>query len=309
MELTTTVKNDTFDNFFTEVPHSETMKGMLRSSSLRLFCLNVRSGKIKTSDLEKFTMLNIGRYVFSRAKQENYRVSGNLDMVTQQALRAMKKNSARRNSRDGDALGEILIYAFLENKLHAGKLLSKIELNTDAAQYESEADGIHFLCRDGKDILYDQMIFGASSITGDIRDAIDNAFVKLEHIASHEDDEILMVEHTAMDRFYDEADLEIIKKYIIPEEDKDQSFETSYGVFLGYSLGLSPDGLSDADFRDRMHKKMIFDIQSHEEYIAKKIIDGGLQNHSFYFFALPLNIADEEKLTIMQHVMEGDVDL
>ena len=34
-----------------------------------------------------------------------------------------------------------------------------------------------------------------------------------------------------------------------------------------------------------------------------------MQNHSFYFFTLPLNQAKEESDLIMQHVMEGDVEL
>ncbi len=72
MELSKTVKDKTFDDYFTEAEHSETISGMVRPGSLRLFCLKVRNGNIKLSDLEKFTMLNIGQYVFSRAKQENY---------------------------------------------------------------------------------------------------------------------------------------------------------------------------------------------------------------------------------------------
>lgn len=71
MEFTKTVKDKTFDDYFTEVDHSESISDD-RPGSMRLFYLNIRSGKIKISDLEKFTMLNIGRYVFSRAKQEQY---------------------------------------------------------------------------------------------------------------------------------------------------------------------------------------------------------------------------------------------
>ena len=88
MELTKTVKDKTFDDYFTEVDHSESISED-RPGSMRLFYLNVRSGKIKIADLEKFTMLNIGRYVFSRAKQEQYEKAGNLDAVMQQALRIM----------------------------------------------------------------------------------------------------------------------------------------------------------------------------------------------------------------------------
>ena len=58
---------------------------------MRLFYLNVRSGKIEIADLEKFTMLSIGRYVFLQAKQEQYEKAGNLDAVMQQALRINAK--------------------------------------------------------------------------------------------------------------------------------------------------------------------------------------------------------------------------
>ena len=202
------VKDKTFDDYFTEVDHTESIS-TVRPGSMRLFYLNVRSGKIKISDLEKFTMLNIGRYVFSRAKQEQYRKAGNLDAVMQQALRIMRKRGAAAGS--GNELGEIMIYAFLEEKLKAYKLLSKIELSTDASQYMSEADGIHFLCADGNSSLYNQMVFGSSNIVGDIIDAIDQAFEAIVKIDAHEDSEIYMIEQTVLDRFYDENDLDDIQ--------------------------------------------------------------------------------------------------
>ena len=51
------------------------------------------------------------------------------------------------------------------------------------------------------------------------------------------------------------------------------------------------------------------DAQAHAAYIAQKIKDNGLENHAFYFYLLPLNNAEAEKKTIMQHVLDGDVDL
>ena len=103
MELTKTVKDKTFDDYFTEVDHSESISED-RPGSMRLFYLNVRSGKIKIADLEKFTMLNIGRYVFSRAKQEQYEKAGNLDAVMQQALRIMRKRGAADAKGTGNEL-------------------------------------------------------------------------------------------------------------------------------------------------------------------------------------------------------------
>ena len=43
MELSKTIKDKTFDDYFTEVDHDETIN-MVRPGSLRLFHLNVRSG-------------------------------------------------------------------------------------------------------------------------------------------------------------------------------------------------------------------------------------------------------------------------
>ena len=305
MNLSKTVKDETFDDYFTEVDHSEAIS-TVRPGKMRLFYLNVRSGKIKISDLEKFTMLNIGRYVFSRAKQEQYRKAGNLDAVMQQALRIMRKRGATVGT--GNELGEIMIYA-LEEKLKAYKLLSKIELSTDAAQYMSEADGIHFLCADGNSSLYNQMVFGASNIVGDIIDAIDQAFDTIVKIDAHEDSEIYMVEQTVFDRFYDESDLAVLKDFIVPYEGKRSNYEVSYGVFLGYSLGLQTAGHTDDEVRQLIQEKMEQDAQAHAAYIAKKIKDNGLENHAFYFYLLPLNDAEAEKKSIMQHVLDGDVDL
>lgn len=306
MNLSKTVKDETFDDYFTEVDHSEAIS-TVRPGKMRLFYLNVRSGKIKISDLEKFTMLNIGRYVFSRAKQEQYRKAGNLDAVMQQALCIMRKRGTTVGT--GNELGEIMIYAFLEEKLKAYKLLSKIELSTDAAQYMSEADGIHFLCADGNSSLYNQMVFGASNIVEDIIDAIDQAFDTIVKIDAHEDSEIYMVEQTVLDRFYDENDLAVLKDFIVPYEGKRSNYEVSYGVFLGYSLGLQTAGHTDDEVRQMIQEKMEQDAQAHAAYIAKKIKDNGLENHAFYFYLLPLNDAEAEKKSIMQHVLDGDVDL
>lgn len=55
----------------------------------------------------------------------------------------MRKSTKAREIDAGETLGEIMAYAVMEEKLNAHKLLSKIELSADTAQYASETDGIH----------------------------------------------------------------------------------------------------------------------------------------------------------------------
>ena len=50
---------------------------------------------------------------------------------------------------------------------------------------------------------------------------------------------------------------------------------------------------------------MNMDIKTHAAYIVNKIKGEGLGNHSFYFYILPLNDADGEKISIMNGLMGG----
>jgi len=153
------------------------------------------------------------------------------------------------------------------------------------------------------------MVFGASNIVGEIKDAIDQAFEIIKKISAHEDDEVYIIEKTVLDRFYDEDDLAVLKEYVVPEEGKKAKYAISYGVFLGYNFGILPSGRSDDELLDIMQEKLEQDAQQHAAYISQKIKDCGLENHAFYFYLLPLNDAETEKKTIMQHVLDGDVDL
>jgi len=47
------------------------------------------------------------------------------------------------------------------------------------------------------------------------------------------------------------------------------------------------------------------DIKAHVAYIANKISAENLGTHSFYFYILPFNDADNEKQSIMNTVLGG----
>jgi hypothetical protein len=78
--LAKTIKMKSTDDIFVEVHHTENL-GLSMPEQLRLFHLALRSNKFYSGDLETMLYRNIGRYVFSRAKLEDYRLEGDLDSI------------------------------------------------------------------------------------------------------------------------------------------------------------------------------------------------------------------------------------
>lgn len=307
--LSKTIKDNDMDRIFAEVPCTEDL-GLSKPGQLRLFHLLVRDGKFYHEDLEKWLYRNLSRYVFSRAMLEQFRKDDNLDAAIERAIQTMRENGAADEKGVGNELGEIMIYAFLEGKLSAPKLMSRVELFTDLSQYRSVCESIHlFSDTDENGVPFNQMVFGTSNIVGEIKDAIDNAFDAIIRIKSHASREIQMVEKTALDRSFDDDEIAFLKDTIIPTPNAQSRYNTAYGVFLGYSIGVKAEDHPEIEYERLVTKKMEEDIQHHAKYISDKIKNNGLDMHSFYIYILPFMDAETNKSEIMDHVMKGAIVL
>ena len=304
--LKTTIKEKgkSIDDIFSEVSHGENMN-LPFPSQLHLYHLIVRNNRFSTSDLEKWLYRNLSKYVFSRARLEQFRQNDDLDVSVNQAIHLMLKSTDI-----GEELGEMLLYAFLEGKLGAPKLMSRIELTTDLSKYGSESKGIYF--RTFTDAMGNpqcQMIFGVSDIVGGLRPAIDSVFEAIIRVENHTDKEIDMVEKTVLQITDDEEELEAIENLILPQPNAVSKYDTAYGIFLGYTLGIEPNGRTKDEYEDLMTKKMIQDIKNNTQYIVDKINNNGLGSHSFYFYILPFDNADDNKDGVMKNVLKGGASL
>ena len=300
-----TISGGKFNEVFTEVPHSETL-GLKNPEQLRLFHLNVNNNAFSTDKLEVFLRKNIGQYVFSRAKIEDYHVEGDEFSVGMDAIDIMKKNGTPGQKGSGNDLGEILLYIFLEQVLGAPKIMSKVELQTDAKQYRSKCDGIHLLSLEETfGTPYYHIVFGTSSIVGDIKKAVDSAFEAIMKIEQQSTQERILAENTVFSKSFDKDTVKKIKDLLIPNNAPSVPYDTAYGVFLGYTIGLNPDNYNAPEYRCALTQKMNTDIKNHSAYIAEEINSLGLANHSFYFYFLPLDNADADKTAIMDRVING----
>lgn len=305
-QFTKTLKKG-FDGVFTEVTHTESL-GLRNPNQLRMFHLDVANNTFSFDALHEFLLRNIGRYVFSRAKMEQFRIDDDLEVVGAKAIGLLRDAYKMDEEWIGEELGDVMLYVFLEQILGAPKLFSKIELAPFGDQSVLHSGGVHLLSLGNTGTMPSyQMIFGKSNIIGDLQDAIDNAFESLVEIRDNTGSELKVVESTVFSQAYDPQTTNYLKSIILPSKKKNASVDKAFGVFLGYSLGLDPDNYSNTEFREELMLKMDTDIKAHVAYIIEKIKETNLGTHSFYFYILPFNDADGEKQNIMNTLLKGAV--
>lgn len=219
------------------------------------------------------------------------------------ALRLMKENGQPDEKGTGNELGEMLLFTFMEGGLHAPKLLSKVEITAEAHRFKSKSDSVHLLKKKVNGEICYQLVFGASSISGSIIDAIDSAFEVLAVIKNGRKNERQMVESTLFNNTYDPETTERLKQIIIPSKQRTAAPDMAFGIFIGYTINVSED--DNDDFRTLAVEKMKADIREAVPYIEKKATELNLTMHSYYFYFLPFNDAENDKKQIMDELLGG----
>ena len=304
-----TVKDNCLDGVFTEVLHDEKI-GLHVPEKIRLFYLDIRNNRFDLEKLKTQLYYNLGQYAFSRAMIDRFAKAGNKDVIISQAQKILRDKGVDIKG-TGAELGELLLYVFLEEKLGAPKLMSRIETSVDYK--DSLPDNIHLLPASVSGEPYHQLVFGASSIVGEIKYAINEVFERIARIEQRETDELTMIDnlilHTPADRFVNEKDIEFLQRMTLPVEGKKPPKATSYAVFLGYTIGLIPENYSLTEFPSLVEEKIVDDLRRNLPLIIEKIKKHNLGIHSFYFYIVPFNDAETNKKTVMEDILKGDVNL
>lgn len=264
---------------------------------MRLFYLDIFNNEFTYTGLHQLLQRNIGRYVFSRASIEQFKAEGDAEAIGLKSIELLRKANNPNDYGAGGELGEILLYLFLENKLDAPKLLSKVELKTTGNQYVFGSDGVHLFQLDNKNF---QLILGESKIKGILSKAVDEAFESIEKVSNNPDNELRLIEKNILSESFDEATTEFIKSLIVPlKRDKTISVDNAFGIFLGYTLDIDATQYSNSDFRNAVNEKLRNDLDEIASYIEKKINESGLTGYSFYFYILPFNNAKDDRAAII----------
>ena len=300
-ELTETAKKKSFDEVFTEIKHPNTLS-LVNPSQVRIYHLNVGDYAFNYTRLAKFIKENIGRYVFSRAKRNEYAVNDDIESIALDAATSLKKRGADLTDAH---FAEIMLYSFLECALGAPKIMSKIELQNIGGEYRSKTSGIHLLTMPGSTAPIHQLVFGSTDVLAGLNGAVDSAFAQIVEIKSSSAEEHTLIEANILNNSFSPAVTAFLKETIIPQPGKSKLPSTAFGVFLGYNVAV-PDAekIPSEEYIPAMIKKMQADISACVPYIQSKIDELKLSRHSFYIYVLPLDDVSTDRTTIMNKALE-----
>lgn len=288
---------------------SEEEFDVVNKNYLRMFMLNTENKLFNYDEMYDYILPNITKYVFSRKRfaeiENNPLKQGTIILDALNHLRPIE-NEADKGA--GGELGEILLYLFLEQDLHAPKLFSKVELKTSAKDYVKGSDGIHFKFRtnsEGIKIL--QLVIGEAKIKNELKKGIDEAFESIEKYLSENTQDRNLLDTHLMDQLVDKEEAELIKEYImaIPRKKK----EIVFGIFIGYSINYSGVTETNDKFDQKVKEENIKQVLSFKNHIIKTINSHHVSNYEFNFYFLPFHNAARDRKVIMDSLTSGNAKL
>lgn len=163
-QLQCILNRDDFDQIFIESEGA----GQLNNpnySQVRLFYLDIENSEFSYDCLDDFLIDNIGYYVLSRTEMQNLRDKHKEHSACLRAIRAMNQHGTPGEKGTGNDLGEVMVYAFLEDVLGAPKIFTKAEIVGGTPG--SRTDGVHLLKLNDSGRDKYQLVLEALDITGD----------------------------------------------------------------------------------------------------------------------------------------------
>jgi hypothetical protein len=294
IDINTTIKAGTIDSVFKEVTHSESL-GLRNPAQLCLFHLKLDGDTFTNEGFYKCLRKNIGQYVYSRTRIAKFKEEDDEASIGLEAMQLINDQRTKNPDSFGNMLGEILLYAFFEEKLGAPKIFSKIEL--DSLTSESFYDGIHLLKMDDTSF---QMVFGTSYV----EDQMDDAILKIKNELNQPKRGIALVNDLVFAQSADTILADALSKIITPAPDA-LDVDSAYGIFLCCSFGLDKSKYTVAEYKKLVEQKMVSNIHNYLPRIKKHIDELGLSGRSFYIYVVPLDDATEDKTIIMKKVTGG----
>ena len=255
-----------------------------KKSNLYLHTLQIKDGSFNLDGLYDQLENTLLGYVCSRQN-----LTKGFDNKSQWGLfvKNVKKKLKTPDPNAGEG-GELLLYAFLEEHLHAPKILSKMEIKTSSEHYVNGSDGIHIL--ESSPNKY-QLIFGESKMYADVRKGVKSAFESMGKIKQEGFGfDTWLMESEILKEIINPDKIKILESILLPSTATKPVLANSFGVFIGYEIDLTDYPLEDHDsteIENHIRKLAKETIVGELQTIKNEIKNRGLGGHHFHVYALP----------------------
>ncbi|MEQ2869148.1 DUF1837 domain-containing protein [Selenomonas noxia] len=291
-----------FNQIFTPIS-SETLS-ISANHDLQIFCLKFDDFDFDYHSLWRYLRNNIGYYVYSRAQINRYVEEEEISSLSYDAIAHIKEFITKNKRNSETELGELLLYIFLEQVLHAPKLMSNVELSAHNGIISSESSGIHLLTASAV-IPFNQIVLGVSMLNCSMDETIDRAFADAQRLKTRKKDERRFVEATIFEGAFPRDVCEQLEAIILPSETAVEKPATAFGLFLGYTLDNLPARGKSIDVYQRDAIAQIKnDILNSVPYIESKVTQYDLDGYSLYIYLLPFTDVDRDKKDIMNKLLQ-----
>lgn len=301
LPLEITINDPTFNQVFENV-YDSFIFGIGNHTNISIFTADINNKKINFRKTKQFVLDNLGTYVMSREKINR---TNKVGKALTTGIQSLQKFIVSSNKSKETVLGETFLYVFLEQVLGAPKILSKLEIDDIATK--SKSDGVHLYRLERRGIPYNQLLFGASNIYGDIKVAVDCVFDKVQQIEQNYDEEFLVVDNTLTQNIFSPEINNYMENILKPQKNKTytSSPDMAFGCFIGYTVNVSSTAIDNKIYENDMKTQMKADIDAVIPYIENQITSRNLKNYEFYFYVVPFNDATQERISIVDEMIGG----
>lgn len=287
-----------FDTVFEEITASALEVEV--HHAYKLFALKDIEFEMNYDALVDYLRNNLGYCILSRSHIKHREESEGSASIGLDALRfLMKIDEAELEN----LAGELLLHVFLERVLGAPKLMSELEVrNSGLAQ--SKATAVHLLSGEEGGAPFNEIVYGASLIQNNLKQAIDIALSKIAESINSQFHRTVSVEPALLMQKFPEEDANKLQDILIPKRMGHKLPNTAFGVFLGYKPSKTPKRSKGADFyKAGLRRQMETDVRKEIPFLESLIKLKGLEGYPLYIYLLPFNDADADKGHIINSIL------
>ena len=278
-----TLHNDSlFERTFLPITHGTSLSSK-KPNDIKLFYLNSDADGLNYEDLKKCLGRNIGYYIYSRKQIKELNDDDALASIGYEAIKEVKENGGL----DGQDVGNLILYSFIEFYLNAPKLFSNYEID----KYKiSKSNAIHLLTNKDEQNPNNELVFGTSKIDISFMESIKYNLERLSEIKNKEEKSLKFVNSPIFYQSFDDELSKKLKDIILPSEETHCFASSSYSLFVGYKVDVQRNKYNNTlEYINAIKKQMIKDLVDNYNNIESEINRLGLNNRSIYIFVLPFN--------------------